>query len=303
MIIRIVLLFLLLNLNLKFLSQTDVGYLNGAFINAGPPNNTLQDSTTDSQKSYARSDLRPAIRLRNTSLGYDLFKNQKTNLIPIVNFGGQYNYGLEHRNGLGFLFESRPIKNSYLRIGGLFDISNSTILNPGSINLSKQESGQQFWFLPMARLAYTPNEVFSFHLGYDKNFIGAGRRSLFLSDYGKPMPFGQIRAQFWHMEYSVNYQLLSENYEGQRHSKFVTSHHLSWDLLPWLNFGIFEAVVFQPKDTLLNRGYDVEYLNPFVFYRPQEYSMGSSDNVIIGLSLKASLRNTTVYSQVVLDEF
>ena len=117
------------------------------------------------------------------------------------------------------------------------------------------------------------------------------------------MPFGQIRAQFWHMEYSVNYQLLSENYEGQRHSKFVTSHHLSWDLLPWLNLGIFEAVVFQPKDTLLNRGYDVEYLNPFVFYRPQEYSMGSSDNVIIGLSLKASLKNTTVYSQVVLDEF
>jgi len=303
MIIRSVLLFLLLNLSLKLFSQSDVGYLNGAFISAGPQNNSLQDSTTHSQKSYARSDLRPAIRLRNTSLGYDLFKKQKTNLVPIVNFGGQYNYGLQHRNGLGFLFESRPVKNSYLRIGGLFDISNSTILNPGSINLSKQESGQQFWFLPMARLAYTPNEIFSFHLGYDKNFIGAGRRSLFLSDYGKPMPFGQIRAQFWHMEYSVNYQFLSENYEGQRQSKFVTSHHLSWDLLPWLNLGIFEAVVFQPKDTLLNRGYDVEYLNPFVFYRPQEYSMGSSDNVIIGLSLKASLKNTTVYSQVVLDEF
>ena len=68
-------------------------------------------------------------------------------------------------------------------------------------------------------------------------------------------------------------------------------------------FWVFEAVVFQPNDTLLNRGYDVEYLNPFVFYRPQEYSMGSSDNVIIGASLDVRIKNTIVYSQVVLDEF
>ena len=47
----------------------------------------------------------------------------------------------------------------------------------------------------------------------------------------------------------------------------------------------------------------MEYLNPFVLYRPQEYSMGSSDNVIIGASLNAKIKNTTVYSQVVLDEF
>ena len=117
------------------------------------------------------------------------------------------------------------------------------------------------------------------------------------------MPFGQIRAQFWHMEYSVNYQFLSENFMGQRQSKYMTSHYLSWNILPWLNLGVFEAVVFQPKDTLLNRGYDVEYLNPFVLFRPQEYSMGSSDNVIIGAALKASFKNLTIYSQLVLDEF
>ena len=117
------------------------------------------------------------------------------------------------------------------------------------------------------------------------------------------MPFGQIRAKFWHMEYSVNYQFLSENFNGQRQSKYITNHHLSWNILPWLNFGVFEAVVFQPKDTLLNRGYDAEYLNPFVFFRPQEYSMGSSDNVIIGASLNATIKKMTIYSQVILDEF
>ena len=289
------------------LGQADVGYLNGAYINAGGGDEAFQDSNAHEkhQKTYARSDLRPAIRLRNTTLGYRLFKKKKRNttLIPLVNLGLQYNNTLEHRNGLGFLLETHPIKNGYVRIGGLFDVSNSAVLNPGSIRLSNIGSPQQLWFMPMTRVAYTPNEVFSFHLGYDKNFIGAGRRSLFTSDYGKPMPFGQIRAQFWHMEYSVNYQFLSEDYQGQPHAKFLTSHYLSWDILPWLNFGVFEAVVFQPKDTLLNRGCDVEYMNPFVFYRPQEYSLGSSDNIVIGAALKASIQNTTIYSQIVLDEF
>ena len=306
-------------------SQTDVGYLNGSFIHGPTPgqcatyNSAIDSTDVDTTeypskkevKKYAdpaykrHYDLRPSIRLNNSSLGFPLSKlpNKTINLIPIVDIGFQYHNDFNHRNGLGFLLEARPIKKSYVRIGGLLDVSNSTLLNLGNIKLSELGSPQDLWFLPMTRLAYTPNDVFSFQVGYDKNFIGAGRRSLFLSDYGKPMPFAQMRAQFWHMEYSVNYQFLSENYKGQRQSKYMTSHYLSWNILPWLNFGVFEAVVFQPKDTLLNRGYDVEYLNPFVFYRPQEYSMGSSDNVIIGTALKASFKNMTIYSQLVLDEF
>ncbi len=306
-------------------NQTDVGYLNGNFIygptsgkctaHTSSADSTCTDTTHHSSKkevkeftdpAYKRHyDLRPSVRLNSFSLGYSLFRapNKTINLIPIVDLGVQYNNGVRHRNGLGFLLEARPIKKSYVRIGGLLDVSNSLHLNPGNLELSDLGSSQGLWFLPMTRLAYTPNDVFSFQVGYDKNFIGAGRRSLFLSDYGKPMPFAQIRAQFWHMEYSVNYQFLSENYMGQRQSKYMTSHYLSWNILPWLNLGVFEAVVFQPKDTLLNRGYDVEYLNPFVLFRPQEYSMGSSDNVIIGAALKASFKNLTLYSQLVMDEF
>ena len=280
-----------------------MGYINGSFITVSISEDRLDSASIES--SSQSSDLWPSIRLNNTSFGFKLNKrtDEKINLIPLLDLGVQYDNEFNHRNGLGFLLEARPIKNSYVRIGGLIDVSNSALLNPGNVNVSELGASQELWFLPMTRLAYTPNEVFSFQLGYDKNFIGAGRRSLFLSDYGKPMPFGQIRAKFWHMEYSVNYQLLSEHYKGQKQSKFVTSHYLSWDILPWLNLGVFEAVVFQPKDTLLNRGYDAEYLNPFVFYRPQEYSMGSSDNVLIGASLKASIKNTTIYSQLVLDEF
>jgi hypothetical protein len=289
-------------------SQTDVGYLNGSYVSTAVWEDKVDSISVlnESINPFKNSDLAPCIRLKNTALGFNNAKQQghkSIAIIPLVDIGLQYKNDLAHRNGLGFLLEARPIKKSYVRIGGLVDISNTSSLNPGSIEIANLGVSQQLWFMPITRFAYTPNKVFSFQVGYDKNFIGAGRRSLFLSDYGRPMPFGQIRAEFWNMEYSVNYQFLSENHNGQRQPKYVTSHYLSWNILPWLNFGVFEAVVFQPKDTLLNRGYDVEYLNPFVFYRPQEYSMGSSDNVIIGASLKASIKNTTVYSQVVLDEF
>ena len=308
--------------------QSDVGYLNGVDI-YGPTSGkcTVHSSSKDSSRidktahsstkevkpyfdpAYKRHyDIRPSIRLNNVKLGFALSKlpNKTINLIPLVDLGVQYNKSLNqlnHRNGMGFLLEARPVKKSYVRIGGLFNLSNAESLNHGNINLTNIGTSQKLWVTPMTRLAYTPNEVFCFQAGYDKNFIGSGRRSLFLSDYGKPMPFGQIRAKFWHMEYSVNYQFLSEKFNGQRQSKYITNHHLSWNILPWLNFGVFEAVVFQPRDTLLNRGYDAEYLNPFVFFRPQEYSMGSSDNVIIGASLNATIKRMTIYSQVIIDEF
>ena len=341
MTIRCTILFLCVLCAAQSWSQTDVGYINISIekgpaarcrISVQPSTDVLTDTnqiksesvnpvevpprkiiegTDKSEKESAFKKhyyLRHQTRTNNYNLGFRLSKDSdKTiNLVPLVDLGIQYNTSLNrlnHRNGMGFLLEARPIKKSYVRIGGLVNISNAESLNRGNINLTDIGVSQKLWIMPMTRLAYTPNEVFCFQAGYDRNFIGSGRRSLFLSDYGKPMPFGQIRATFWHMEYSVNYQFLSENINGQRQSKYITNHHLSWNILPWLNFGVFEAVVFQPKDTLLNRGYDIEYLNPFVFYRPQEYSMGSSDNVIIGASLNAKIKNTTVYSQVVLDEF
>lgn len=155
-----------------------------------------------------------------------------------------------------------------------------------------------------SRVSYTPNHIFNFQAGLDHNFIGEGSRSLFLSDYGKPYPFGLIRAKFWRFEYSVMYQFMKERDQNKWEGKFASSHHISFNPTSWLNIGIFESVIFQPKDTLLQRGFDVEYLNPVVFYRPQEYSLGSSDNVLLGMEISGHINDKhTIYSQVVLDEF
>ena len=45
-------------------------------------------------------------------------------------------------------------------------------------------------------------------------------------------------------------------------------------------------------------------MNPFIFFRPVEFSIGSPDNVLMGFNAKYKLSNrTTVYGQLLLDEF
>jgi len=160
------------------------------------------------------------------------------------------------------------------------------------------------WYTDIhARTSYTPNKFFNFQIGLDNNFIGEGSRSMLISDYSSPYPFAMVRTNFWRIEYAVLYQFMRERKLAGYQAKFASSHHLSINAAKWLNFGIFESVIFQPKDTLLNRGFDAEYLNPFVFYRPQEYSLGSSDNVLLGVDLTANYKHHTFYSQFILDEF
>ncbi|MCR9171373.1 MAG: hypothetical protein NXI10_02700 [bacterium] len=166
-----------------------------------------------------------------------------------------------------------------------------------------QEGNRRLYTDIRSRISFSPNKIFNFQTGIDHNHIGEGLRSLFISDYGNPYPFGMIKANFWRVEYSILYQFMREGMPGNWKGKFASSHHISFNAAKWLNIGVFETVIFNPGDTLLNRGFDVEYLNPVVFYRPQEYSIGSSDNVLLGLDLTARHKNYTFYSQFIIDEF
>ena len=55
-----------------------------------------------------------------------------------------------------------------------------------------------------------------------------------------------------------------QNFKG----KFTATHYLDWDLSRVVNIGLFESIVWQAEDTLLNRGFDFNYMNPIKFYRP-----------------------------------
>jgi hypothetical protein len=160
-----------------------------------------------------------------------------------------------------------------------------------------------YWYNDFrTRFSYTHNDVLQTSFGIDQQFYGEGYRSLLQGDQIAPNPFAQMRVKFWRLEYGLLYQFLHEQ-DSTRYLKFQASHYLSWNVTNKWNITFYEAVLFQPKDGNLKRGFEIEYLNPIAFFRPQEYSLGSADNVLLGAHTHIRLLNHTIYGQLSLDEF
>jgi hypothetical protein len=139
--------------------------------------------------------------------------------------------------------------------------------------------------------------------GYDRNFIGNGYRSLFLSDFGSPNLFLKLNTRIWKINYqNLFMELQSATIPGGDKlipKKYAAIHHLDIALNKWLNMGLYEAVIFGRKDH-----FDFGYLNPIIFYRSIEQQNGSFDNSLAGLDLKANVaKRFQFYGQFLLDEF
>jgi hypothetical protein len=139
--------------------------------------------------------------------------------------------------------------------------------------------------------------------GYDKNFIGNGYRSLFLSDWGNSNLFLKLNTKVGKFNYQNLFMELMPQFKKAGDTlldrKYAAMHHLSMNVTKWLNIGLFEGVIFGRK----NR-FDFEYLNPLIFYRHIESNNGSRDNAIAGLDFKANIAHRAqVYGQFLLDEF
>ncbi|MEI2748606.1 MAG: hypothetical protein V9E88_07610 [Ferruginibacter sp.] len=81
--------------------------------------------------------------------------------------------------------------------------------------------------------------------------------------------------------------------------KYSAMHHLSMNVTKWLNVGLFEGVMFGRKDH-----FDFQYLNPIIFYRHIEGTVGSPDNAVAGIDFKANaFKRFQFYGQWLLDEF
>jgi hypothetical protein len=162
-------------------------------------------------------------------------------------------------------------------------------------------------------LIWRPSKVFNFQVGRDKHFWGDGYRSLFLSDAGSAFPYAKMQTTIWKLQYTSLFAWLQDwtnsfsnggNAAQNFRSKFATFHYLSFNAAKWLNLGVFESVVWQGTDNNRTRWFDPNYFDPIVFFRPVEYSLGSSDNAMLGLALKIRFnRNNYFYSQIILDEF
>lgn len=163
------------------------------------------------------------------------------------------------------------------------------------------------WHNATGYIIFRPIKQVNIQFGQDKNFIGNGYRSLILSDNSKNYTFLKMNTRVWKINYTNLFTEMVEfigTADQYLPRKYVTLHHLGIEILPNLEIGLFEGVVYGNSDTTATRNFDLNYLNPIIFYRSVEYHLGSSDNMLIGMDWKWNfLDRFSFYGQLVLDEF
>ena len=90
--------------------------------------------------------------------------------------------------------------------------------------------------------------------------------------------------------------------DGAFLTKYMANHYLSWNVSKRLNIGLFESVMWYNTN---NRGFDINYLNPIIFFRAIEFETGQgAGNAIVGATAKYKWNNSiNLYGQFILDEF
>jgi hypothetical protein len=271
------------------------------------------DAIIDSYKTE-KGDL-----IRNKHLINSSSKKLKLTLDPIVNLG----HTLEKSNtfsqnftetALGFNLQTSFGEKWSSQIMILADNSKypshvDSLIENKNISPGYGYSKNGRAFFAQANITFTADEHFTFQLGYGKNFIGDGYRSLFLSDNANSYPYLKVTANIWKLKYMALYT----NYQDIRFSdgnmndfsqKLSTLHYLSYNATKWCNIGLFESIMWQAQEGNYYRGYDINYFNPVIFLRPTEYSQGSADNALLGASMKFKIRKKNIlYTQLILDEF
>jgi hypothetical protein len=160
------------------------------------------------------------------------------------------------------------------------------------------------YFDARGSMYFNVTKYINVQFGYDKNFIGDGYRSLFLSDFSSNYLFLKLNTKIWKLNYENIFMELVPTEPVNNGSvlldkKYAAMHHLSWQANRWLNIGLFESIIFGRRNH-----FDFSYLNPIIFLRSIEQQNGSRDNANVGFDLKANVaKRFQFYTQILLDEF
>lgn len=144
--------------------------------------------------------------------------------------------------------------------------------------------------------------------GHGRNFLGNGYRSLMLSDFSTDHLFFRVNSRIWKINYTNLFGYMY-NYTPFISREFVKRHyyattHASINITKKFNLGLVQTISFQRDSGHSSTGFDPQYLNPIIFYKPIESSLNSPDKAILGLDFKYNFaRHFSLYGQMAISEF
>jgi hypothetical protein len=244
-----------------------------------------QDTTKKSILRFNATPIYEAIYGQNIPLLKDNFYN--------TCFGGLIDFSISDKLGISYLFTLNIFNMSPDLTDRRFgrNIVGGTYLHDVAMN-------NDF------RITYAPYKFLKLELANSKNFLGDGYRSFLLSDNARSYPYFKAEAHFLGIKYSCIWAALSPNIRNDfaginfSQTKFAVFHYFDWSVSKRLSLGVFESIVSKKTDF-----FSFEYLNPVIFFRPVEFSLGSEDNALLGASFKLSINNLNAfYGQLIIDD-
>ncbi len=217
-------------------------------------------------------------------------------------------YGFELRGQIDDFFgfyayvtDNQGIYPEYMR---KYIEENNVVPGAGYHKRFRDDNSGSDFFQARGYVTLSATKHVHFQFGYDKNKIGYGYRSLFLSEFSNDYLFFKINARVWKINYQSIFAQLVTEYGGPSQldnnlpRKYASIHHISWNIGKHFNMGIFEGVVFARPDV-----FELQYLNPLIFYRSIEQAIGSPDNAMIGFDFRALIaKKISIYGQYLIDE-
>lgn len=149
-------------------------------------------------------------------------------------------------------------------------------------------------------------------LGKFANRWGPGRSgALALNDFATSYDQIHLQVQFWRLKFAFLHATLQQypplardgyvaNGVTRRHfaDKYLAAHRLEISPASTIRIGLHETVIYG------ERGMELSYLNPVMFYRSAEHFLGDRDNVTLGFDCVWRLRHGLQwYGEMLFDDF
>lgn len=155
-------------------------------------------------------------------------------------------------------------------------------------------------------LSYTPYNWLNIQFGQDKNFIGEGHRSLFLSDNAMNYPFAKfsfIYKNFKYVTMFTQFRDFEKTYYSYHFKKHAAFNYLSYNYKNKFEIGLFEGVIYRTTDTsqYINK-FPTDYFIPITGVRTAINGFDGTNNVLAGINMKLKITNfVQAYGQLAIN--